>query len=191
LTAPKTRRSPQSVLRFFTLSVLLSAFCLSCATKPPLAPVAPEWDAVPQGVIDMFCSRLKAEGVAEGAPVAIVSTTQPIATMNSIAALAGPTPRRADVQVATDALQASKRSIPLTLGPGDCAWIAIDSKNAYRRTDQMIVEMSAPAANPFERAEAGMFVRVSLAGEHGQWYWIALLPRAGGWVVGHIEALPI
>jgi hypothetical protein len=54
----------------------------------------------------------------------------------------------------------------------------------------MVVELSAPAANPFRRPEAGMFVRISLAGEHGQWYWISLLPTAGGWVVGNIEALP-
>jgi len=176
-------------LRFFTFSVLLSAFG-GCATKPPAGPSTPEWAAIPQGVVETLCLRLKAEGVAEGAPVAIVSTTQPIATMSTIAALAGPDPKKANVQVAAEALRDSQRAIPLILVKGGCTWIAIDPANAYRRGDQMVVELSAPAANPFRRAEAGMFVRVSLAGEHGQWYWISLRPVAGGWVVGNIEALP-
>lgn len=168
------------------------ALCLlliSCATKPDAPPAAPEWDAIPLGVIDTFCLRLKSEGLAEGAPVAVVSTTQPIASMNSLAALAGPTPRRANAQEAAVALQASQKSIPLTLGGGGCSWIAVDSVQAYRRADQMIVELSAPMSNPFERGQAGIFVRVSLAGEHGQWYWISLLPRDGGWVVGYIQTL--
>jgi len=177
------------VLRFFTFSFLLFTFTLSCATQPKGPPASPEWDAIPLGVIDTFCLRLKSEGLAEGAPVAVVSTTQPIASMSSLAALAGPQPRRANAQEAAAALQASQKSIPLILGGGGCSWIAVDSKRAYQRADQMIVELSAPMANPFERGQAGIFVRVSLGGEHGQWYWISLLPRAGGWVVGYIQTL--
>jgi hypothetical protein len=172
-----------------SLYLLLSAFCVSCASKPA-PPVSPEWSAIPQGVIETFCLRLKAEGVAQGQPVVIVRTTQPFATMNAIASLAGPTPKRASTDTATAALIASQRAIPLTLGSSGCTWIAIDSAKAYRAADQMIVEMSAPAPNPFRRNEAGLFVRMSLAGEHGQWYWMSLLPREGGWVVGNIEALP-
>lgn len=150
----------------------------------------PEWSVVPQGIVETFCLRLKAEGVAEEAPVAIVSTTQPIASPAAIASLAGPMPKKVNMQLAADALRASQRAIPLTLTESRCSWIAIDSAKAYRRADQMIVELSAPAANPFRKGQAGIFVRVSLAGEHAQWYWISLLPRAGGWVVGNIEALP-
>jgi len=171
---------------------LLSAFCFACASKQPDAPTSPEWSAVPPGVVETFCLRLKAEGVAEGQPVAIVSTTQPIASMHAIGALAGPTRRKPDVQKAVEGLHASQRSMPLTLASdGACKWVAVDAANAYRRGDQMVVEMSAPMPNPFHKGAAGMFVRVSLAGEHGQWYWISLLPRAGGWVVGYIEALGV
>ncbi|PYQ28797.1 MAG: hypothetical protein DMF56_14050 [Acidobacteria bacterium] len=174
----------------YLFCLLPSAIChLSCASKPQ-TPVAPEWTAIPQGVVEAFCLRLKAEGVAEGQPVAIVSTTQPFTTMNAIALLAGPTPKRPNMEIATAALYASQRAIPLTLGPGGCTWIAIDSAKAYRRADQMIVEMSAPAPNPFRLKEAGLFARMSLAGEHGQWYWISLLQHEGAWVVGGIEALP-
>jgi len=168
----------------------ISLLVVACASKQPTAPVTPEWSSIPQGITETFCLRLKAEGVAEGAPVAIVSTTQPIATMGTIAALAGPMPGKANVQHASEALRSSQRALPLVLGKGGCAWIAIDPANAYRHSDQMVVEMSAPAANPFRRGEAGMFVRISLAGEHSQWYWMSLLPRGGGWVVGNIEALP-
>lgn len=169
---------------------LVAALFLSCASAPPATSVVPEWSAIPPGIMETFCLRLKAEGVAEGAPVAIVSTTQPIASMSVIGALAGPTPKRASVQVATEALAQSQRAMPLTLTEGRCSWIAVESAKAYQRADQMIVEMSAPAANPFRRGEAGVFIRVSLAGEHGQWYWLSLLQRADGWVVGNIEALP-
>jgi len=169
---------------------LLSAFCFCCASQQPTPPLSPDWSAIPRGITETLCLRLKAEGVAEGAPVAIVSTTQPIATPAAIGALAGPMPKKPNMQVAAEALRASQRIIPLTLTEGACSWIAIDSAKAYRRADQMIVEMSAPAPNPFRRHEAGIFVRLSLAGEHGQWYWISLIPHADGWVVGNIEALP-
>ena len=169
---------------------LVSLLLVACASQQPPPPLAPDWNVIPQGILETFCLRLKAEGVAEGAPVAIVSTTQPIASPATIAALAGPAPKKADMQVAAEALRASQRVIPLTLSESRCSWIAIDSAKAYRRPDQMIVELSAPAANPFRKGQAGIFVRVSLAGEHGQWYWISLLPRASGWVVGNIEALP-
>lgn len=170
------------------LATLLLTACAS--QQQPQMPIAPDWNAVPQGILETFCLRLKAEGVAEGAPVAIVSTTQPIASPATIAALSGPAPKRANAQVAAAALQSAQRKIPLTLSESRCQWIAIESAKAYRRTDQMIVELSAPAANPFRKGQAGLFVRVSLAGEHGQWYWISLLPHAGGWAVGNIEALP-
>jgi hypothetical protein len=170
---------------------LVSGFWfIACSSTPPPAPLVPEWAAIPPGILETFCLRLKAEGVAEGAPVAIVSTTQPIASMSVIGALAGPSPKRGSIQLAAEALQQSRRTIPLTLTEGRCAWIAVDSAKAYQRADQMIVEMTAPATNPFRRGEAGIFVRVSLAGEHGQWYWLSLLPSSGGWIVGNIEALP-
>jgi len=196
LRARRAERRGQKISAKLALSLLLcalpSALCaLGCASAPSGPLPSPEWELIPQGVIDTFCMRLKAEGVAEGVPVTIVSTTQPIASMQTIGALAGPMPRKANVQQATEALRASQRSLPLTLGPGPCHWIAVDAARAYRQSDQMLVEMSAPLANPFERGQAGMFVRMSLAGEHGQFYWITLLPRAGGWVVGYIEALSI
>ena len=165
-------------------------FCLllaSCASQPePL--VAPEWDAIPAGVIDTFCLRLKAEGLAEG-PVTVVNKTQRIVTMRHLAALAGPRPKKLDPQRAAEALQGAQRSIPLTLTQSECRWTAVDAANAYKRADQMIMEMSSPMANPFQPGQAGIFARVSLAGEHGQWYWISLVPHDGGWAVGFIRAI--
>ena len=186
----KGKREKVKVLRL-TFTFFLFTFTFGCATQPqPL--VAPEWNVVPQGVVDTFCLRLKTEGAAEGQPVAIVSTTQPIASMQAIAALAGPTQKRPKLDEVATALQASQRSIPITLASGGpCEWIAIDAASAYRRHDQIVVELSAPIPNPLRRGSAGLFVRVSLAGEHGQWYWITLLPRGGGWVVGFIEALGV
>ena len=169
------------------LAPLLALVFISCATQPPPL-AAPEWEAIPVGVVDTFCLRLKAEGLAEG-PIAVVNTTQRLATAKALAALAGPMPAKLDAERASQAMRDANRMIPITLRQGECEWVAIDAQKAYNRADQMILEMSAPMANPFERREAGMFVRVSLAGEHGSWYWISLIPQGGGWVVGFIRAI--
>ncbi len=176
--------------RFLLFCLLPSALCLllSCASTPPPL-VAPEWNAIPAGVIDTFCLRLRAEGLAEG-PVTIVNTTQRIATMRHLTALAGPRPSKVDPQRAAEALHGAQRTIPVMLTQSECRWVAVDAANAYRRHDQMIMELSAPMANPFEPGTAGIFVRVSVAGEHGSWYWISLIPRGGDWVVGFIRAIP-
>lgn len=172
------------------LCALLSATLITCASQPkPL--IAPEWDAIPQGVMDTFCMRLQAEGVAAGAPVTVVNVTQPIASMRTLAALAGPRAKKVNPEQAAEALQRAQRTIPLTLAQSVCTWVAIDAAAAHRRADQMVVEMSAPVANPFTPGTAGVFVRVSLAGEHASWYWISLVPRGGGWTIGYIHALAV
>lgn len=172
------------------LSVVLVLLLTACASQPkPLR--APEWDVIPQGVMDTFCLRLQAEGVAAGAPVTVVNVTQPIASMRVLAALAGPRPKKVTPERAAEALQGAQKTIPLTLAQSACTWIAIDAAAAHKRADQMVVEMSAPVANPFTPGTAGVFVRVSLAGEHPSWYWISLIPTTGGWTIGYIHALPV
>ena len=165
---------------------LFTLLFVSCASTPPL--VAPEWTSVPVGVTDSLCVRLKAEGIAAGAPVAIVRTTQPIATMRSVAALAGPSPRRIKSTDAAAAMQSSQKAIPITLG-ASCSWIAVDAPSIQQHSHQMLVEMSAPMANPFRPGTAGVFVRMSLGGEHASWYWMSLVPTPAGWSVGFIQAL--
>jgi hypothetical protein len=163
---------------------------LACSSsQPPL--VAPEWNAVPVGLTDALCLRLKAEGIASGGAVAIVRTTQPIASMRAVGALAGPSPRRVNPADATAAIEKSQQTtIPVTLG-ASCSWIAVDPATIQQHSHQMLVEISAPMANPFRPGTAGVFVRMSLGGEHASWYWMSLIPSPGGWSVGYIEALAV
>ncbi|HEV3484836.1 MAG TPA: hypothetical protein VG106_05470 [Vicinamibacterales bacterium] len=171
-------------------AALVLLFTISCASSPPPL-VAPEWNAIPLGVVDALCLRLKAEGLASGARVTVVNTTQPIATARTIAALSGPAPRKVSGEQVTTALRGAQKTIPLTLGGGACAWRAIDAAAIGKHVDEMVVEMSAPLANPFHPGAAGVFVRVSLGGEHASWYWVSLIPQQGGWSVGFIQALSL
>jgi hypothetical protein len=164
-------------------TVLLLTSCKSA--PPPAGPFAPEWEAIPSGIAETLCLRLKMDAIATGA-VTIVQTTQPLATPVALSALANITKRRGKV---TDA-PIVNRVVPIALtGGGACAWTAIDVSAIPRHQDEMIVELSAPVPNPYAAGEAGMFARVTLAGEHATWYWLPLTQHAGGWTAG--IALPL
>ena len=135
---------------------------------------------VPAGIVEAFCSRLRMDAIATGSGLAIVRTTQPIATGQAYAGLG-----RSVGSKAVTAPEPS-RSIPIDLGSGSCGWIPIDSMNAQRDRDVMVVELSSPVSNPFVRGAAGVFARVSLGGEHPAWYWIGLVPSGSGWTIGSI-----
>jgi hypothetical protein len=168
-------------------AVLLLA---ACAASDPQPIAAPEWDAMPGGVVDALCQRLQAEGIASGAPIAVVKTTQPIVSMPALVALSATSKRRASAERAAEALRQTQKALPLELS-GSCAWQPLDRLDPQHDFDLMAVELSAPMVNPFEPREAGLFARVSLGGQHPSWYWISLVPRGGGWVVGSIGALAV
>jgi hypothetical protein len=177
------RRTAIAFLHHALLLLLLT----SCASAPPPeGPLAPEWDAVPAGIADAVCMRLKMDAIATG-KLAIVSTTQPLATPASIGALANivrdpkPSRRAASAQV--------NRAIPITLGGGTCSWNAVPVADIARHSDEMLLELSAPLPNPYSAGEAGLFARVTLGGDYANWYWLPLLPTSGGWSAG--MALPL
>jgi hypothetical protein len=171
--------------------VLLTA----CATKPkPQLPHAPEWDAIPAGVLGALCQRLQMDTVASGAPLTIIRTTQPLATERSLMALGEAAGTRPNKTRLAEALPAGQRSLPLNIPAmtsGACIWNAADSVNPRMQSDRMVVELSAPLPNPFVRNAAGMFARVSLGGENPAWYWIGLVPRGTGWTMGPIIVLGV
>ena len=71
-----------------------------------------------------------------------------------------------------------------------CTWKPIDALDPNREFDTMVVELSAPVANPAHRA-AGIVARVTLGGTHPSWYWIELNPRPSAWAVGRIFPLSL
>lgn len=157
---------------------------LACASTQPEGPTVPEWDAIPAGVASAFCQRLQMDGIGTiGTEVAIVKVTQPIASGGALANLGKPRRKVAIVH----------RAVPVatsSAGAGACAWKPIDALDPRREHDSMVVELSAPVANPAKDG-AGIVARVTLGGTHPSWYWIELLPRGGGWTIGRIFPLSL
>lgn len=162
-------------------AVLTLLLFTACASAPePTGPFAPEWDVIPAGVAEALCLRLKMDAIATGA-VTVVRTTQPLATPLSVGAL-GNLARKRGKPVNAPIVN---RAIPITLTAGGaCTWTAIDVSAMKQHQDEMLLELSAPVPNPYAAGEAGLFARVSLAGEHASWYWLPLLPRGNGWSAG-------
>ena len=162
-------------------TLILLAACAS--NNQPAPPVTPEWEEIPAGIPAALCQRLQLDGIGSiGTDVHLVKLTQPIASAQVLAVLGKP--RRAVPIV--------HRALPIVTPTGDatgCAWRAIDALDPVRQRDAMVVELSAPIANPVARAAAGMVARVSLGGTHPSWYWIELVPVGGHWAVGRILPL--
>ncbi|MGH9420737.1 MAG: hypothetical protein ACRD3J_12240, partial [Thermoanaerobaculia bacterium] len=92
------------------------------------------------------------------------------------------------VRTATDA-GAGAVELPITI-PQGCSWRVIEPNTAPKYTDTMTLELSPPIANPYVRNSAGLFARLTLAGEAATWYWLPLIPRGESWVAGRLAVLP-
>jgi hypothetical protein len=171
-----------------TVRLLLCAtVVIACAAPPATTPlVSPEWDSVPSGVIDVLCTRLRDDAIST---VAVVKTTQRIATPQGLAVLGASYGKRTSNDRITAALAASQRSVPVDAKSSVCTVTPIDRLDGRLHGDFMILELSTPLANPFARNEAGLFARVSLGGQHPAWYWIPLGHTGGQWIAG--QALPL
>ena len=171
-------------------SLVLASFLFvaGCASGPPPLLEPPAWGMIPAGVTDLLCSRLQMDALATDT-VTVLRVTQPLVTSESIATLkssiASPNARKPPKEMA----QPVNRALPIQFGQR-CAWKPLGAFDA-RPADEMLVELSAPIVNPVIPSEAGLFVRVTLAGEHPAWYWIALIPHGSEWgarrvyVLGH------
>ncbi|HEY0160457.1 MAG TPA: hypothetical protein VGF28_24430 [Thermoanaerobaculia bacterium] len=169
-------------------AVLMTLLLAACASAPPPeGPLAPEWDVIPPGIAEALCVRMKIDAIATGR-LAVVNVTQPLATPLSLGALGNLGRGRPRKDGAAAQAQVN-RAIPVGLAQGSCTWIPVEVRDVQRHADEMLLEMSAPLPNPYVANEAGMFVRVSLGGEHANWYWLPLLPSGGGWTAG--MALPL
>lgn len=153
---------------------------VSCTSAPVPDVLAPDWSVIPPGLTETLCMRLRMDAIATG-NVTIVKTTQPLATPHTVAALANIAKRRRKTRAMADSGNAAivNRVIPVSLptGTGSCSWTPIEVRDMARHSDEMIVEVSSPLPNPYEAGEAGVFARVSLAGENASWYWVPLIPQ--------------
>ena len=164
----------------------LTLLFAACATAPTAPLVSPEWDMVPSGVIDVVCTRLRDDAVTT---VAVVKTTQRIATPQALAVLGSSYGKRTSNERMTEALASGQRTLPVDTNSSVCTVEPIERLDGRLHADAMILELSPPLANPFARGEAGLFARVSLGGQHPAWYWIPLGRAGNSWMVG--QALPL
>lgn len=154
-------------------------FVAACTSTQPEPPTVPDWDTIPAGVMSAFCHRLQMDGVGTNAhEIAMVKITQPLVTSGALARLGKP---KRKVAIVHRALPIATSDSALSV----CQWKPIDALDPNREFDTMVVELSAPVANPANPA-AGMLARVTLGGAHPNWYWIELNPRGGAWSVGRI-----
>jgi hypothetical protein len=172
------------------IGALIGALILtSCASRstPPLN--APDWTAVPPAVLDSLCARLQMDAIATGSPLALVSTTRPLATPQSLNALV----LTAKGRVKTDRVAASaaemNRALPITTEGAACRWRPVKAAQLDALHDEMVVELSAPAIHPFSPKTGGLFARVTVGGQGASWYWVTLFPSQSRWVVGPVYVL--
>jgi hypothetical protein len=176
--------------RLLSICALLLLF-VSCASAPaePQGALAPDWDVLPAGLTEALCMRLKMDAVATG-PVTVVKVTQPLATPHTVGALANISKRRRKTRaMSRDHSAIVNRAIPIALPTGTCTWTPIEVRDIPKHGDEMILELSAPLPNPFEAGEAGVFARVSLAGENASWYWVPLVAQGESWATGMAVSL--
>ena len=170
------------------LLIVLPFVFFACASPPPAAP-PPRIDVVPVAALDAFCARLQMDAIASGAPISIVSTTQPLATQQSVSSLRlVARGRNKPSNVAQSAADAN-RALPVSTEGSTCRWRPVAVADIDRHYDEMLVELSAPAANPFSPREAGLFARVTVGGEGAAWYWIAMVPYGERWRVAGVSVL--
>jgi len=160
-------------------------FLSTCATSPPPLQ-APAWEMIPAGVTDLLCSRLQMDALATDT-VSVVRVTQPLVTAESVGALKATIPSPKARRAPPGTARPVNRAIPIQFGQR-CAWKPIGAFDA-RPADVMLVELSAPIVNPVMPSEGGLFARVTLAGDHPAWYWIALVPRGDEWAARWVYVL--
>ena len=165
-------------------------FLVSCASqsKPPVE--APQWTSIPPVVLDALCARLQMDAISTGAPLALVSTTRPLATPPSLSALAltarGGRPKRDHAARSAAELN---RTLPITHDGSTCRWRPVKPAQIESLHDEMIVELSAPSLHPYAPKSGGLFARVTVGGQGASWYWITLVPGNGRWAVGPVYVL--
>lgn len=169
----------------------LALLVLACGSTPPPPPAPTTWTSLPPTIVQALCTKLHAEGM--GGTINIVTTTAPLITRESLIGLAAAAdaPSKKDQSKLNDVLAVASLKLPIALeGTGACELHPIASA-AAGHSDEMLLELSAPFVNPFERKSTGLLARLSLAGEAPQWYWIPLGLHNGQWMPSLPMALAV
>jgi hypothetical protein len=155
---------------------MLAAACTS-APKPVVLPTS-----VPKGALEAICLRLRDEGMT--APLRVVGTSQPLITRGALQALAEAAFFRGSVDPESVTTAVGAPPLPVDIPERSCTTRVIESIDARRDADAMVLQFSRPFANPFARRELGLLARLSLGGESPTWYWIPLAQQNTRWIAG-------
>ena len=169
---------------------MLTLTLASCVTPPSDAPALVAPDVVPPAALEALCSRFRMDAIVSNAPLTVVNVTRPLATQASMTSLASTAIGRIQGgRIGVSAVEANRELPVQTEGSASCMWRPIPLAQLPRHQDEMVLELSAPAVNPFVPREGGLFARVTVGGEGASWYWVSLMPYGGQWAVGRVVVL--
>lgn len=167
--------------------IVLTLLSISCALKPPPPATVPQWTAVPAVVVQAMCIKFHTEGMS-GA-VKVVTSTEPLITRESLIGLgevAEQSDSKNDPAQLASSIAAGAPKLPVIVEvPADtCELLPVASAKDVRG-DEMLLQLSSPLVNPYEKQFAGLFARLSVGGENPQWYWVPLATsKTGKWLAG-------
>jgi hypothetical protein len=138
-------------------------------------------------MISSICSKLRQEGMTS--EIRTFSLTQPLITPAILQGLAEAAFFQGKPKNTTTDI--SNTPIPVEVPAGSCIARTIETFDRARDSDVMVLQMSAPLANPFAGGNLGIVARVSLGEEATVWYWVPMAERAGMWFAGKPTPLAI
>jgi len=170
-------------VRGAALVLMLAASCAS-APKPVVLPTS-----VPKGALEAICLRLHDEGMSGS--LRVVGSSQPLITRAALQAMAEAAFFRGNVDPESVTAAVSAPPMPVDIPERSCAARIIESIDATRDADAMVIQFSRPFANPFVRRQLGLLARLSLGGEAATWYWIPLAQQNTRWIAGSPMTLAV
>ena len=182
------------------LTVAAVALCLSCRSAPAIAEREPvTWSRVPSSVLDALCaSSIRNEGIGRQTTINVVPRSQSLVTAASLVSL-----RRAYLVKPGKGLESTPQlaqsiageltSIPVEIPTAgrSCNWATLERFDRARDNDKMILQVSAPFANPYAKSQWGAFARLTVGGEAAAWFWVPMMTRGGAIALGHVMALDV
>jgi hypothetical protein len=172
-----------------TAAVTASLLLSGCSQAPKVPFTAPAWTEVPSSVSEAMCSRLRNEAVSPESTIVLVRSTQPLVSASSIRSLGHAYSAETNGAAPAAAISPTLQTLPIGTIAGSCSWQLMDRLDPKATVDTMVLQLSSPFVNPFNRHEAGMLARFSIGGQAPQWYWIPLGERKGQWAIGYIVPL--
>jgi hypothetical protein len=176
------------------------ALCLSCRSAPPVVGREPvTWSRIPSGVLDALCaSSIRNEGIGRQTIINVVPRSQALVSAASLVSLrrvyfVKPGKGLEKTPQMAESIAAGLPSIPVDLPAGgrSCNWAILEHFDRTRDNEKMILQISAPFANPYSKTEWGSFARLSVGGEAAAWFWVPMKTKESIVAIGHVTALDV